>query len=355
MFRVYKAIFVILLTVFNPVFAFGYDDLLPDERDTVDIFQTYSPKVVYVHRISTVKNKNSSELMHVQSGAGSGFVWDKDGHIVTNYHVVHDAGEITVTIGNVTAVAKVVGLEPRKDIAVLKVTAPKALALLKDYVPFVLVPTKTLLVGQTSLAIGNPFGLDHTLTIGIISALGREVPGAGGVMIRDMIQTDAPINPGNSGGPLLDTKGRLIGMNTAIFSKSGSSAGIGFAIAADDIGRIVPQLIQHGRVILPGIGIRFVEPNIAEKLGVKEGLLIAAIIPKSPAAKAGLQPTLKNAWGHVTVGDIIVALNGHITLDYDNFYALISKMHVGDGVTITVLRAGKKIDVKMKTIDIASY
>lgn len=331
------------------------DELMPHERNTVEIFQKFSPKVVYVHRLTTVVNKESFQRMHVPAGAGSGFIWDNQGHIVTNFHVINGADILRVSIGKMTVPAKVVGVEPRKDIAVLEISDAKVLAHLKDFEPFTLRHNADLLVGQSVMAIGNPFGLDHSLTIGVISALGRQVPGAGGVNIRNMIQTDASINPGNSGGPLLDSHGRLLGMNTAIYSNTGSSAGIGFAVPADDIERIVPQLIRNGRVVLAGIGIQRVEPNVAERLGVHEGILIAEILPKSPAAVAGLHGTFRDGYGRIILGDVIVALNGHPVKDYDSLYQLLTEIKVGQEVTLTIERHGKPLNFKMKTIDIAAY
>lgn len=340
--------------VVSTTHALPIDDLLQNERNSVDIFQKFSPKVVYVHRLTTVV-KNPYERLQVPAGAGSGMIWDKEGHIVTNFHVINGADNLTVTLLGVTVPAKVVGVEPRKDIAVLKVNSPKALDLLKDFTPFQIIHSKDLLVGQKAMAIGNPFGLDHSLTIGVISALGRQVPGAGGVTIRGMVQTDASVNPGNSGGPLLDSHGRLIGMNAVIYSNSGSSAGIGFAVPSDDIERIVPQLIKNGRVVLAGIGIQRVEPNIAVKLGVSKGVLIADVIPKTPAAKAGLQGTYRNQWGKIIRGDVIVALNGHPVKNYDQLYNLLNDISVGKSVTVTVDRQGQRINHSMKTIDIAAY
>jgi len=329
------------------------NDLLPNERNTVELFQKYSPNVVYVHRLSTVVKRPFTK-MQVQTGAGSGIIWDNKGHIVTNFHVVNGAEGLSVSIGKSTFAAKVVGVEPRKDIAVLAVTSPKALALLKSIKPLEVIHSRDLMVGQQALAIGNPFGLDHSLTIGVISALGREVPGAGGVTIHEMIQTDASINPGNSGGPLLDSKGRLIGMNTVIFSNSGSSAGIGFAVPSDDIERIVPQLINQGRVVLSGIGVQRVDANAAARLGVNKGIMVADVIPNSPAAKAGLRGTYRDAYGHLHLGDVITAINGQPTNNYDVFYNLLTNIKVGEKIQATVVRQGKTFHVAMRTIDIAA-
>ncbi|WED44638.1 trypsin-like peptidase domain-containing protein [Legionella cardiaca] len=330
------------------------DELLPNERNTVEIFQKFSPKVVYVHRLATVVN-HSYERMQVNAGAGSGIIWDAQGHIVTNFHVINGADNLTVSIGKLTVPAKVVGAEPRKDIAVLAIKSPKALELLKSFTPFELTHTNELLVGQKTIAIGNPFGLDHSLTVGVISALGRQVPGAGGVTIRDMIQTDTSINPGNSGGPLLDSKGRLIGLNTAIYSNSGSSAGVGFAVPADDIARIVPQIIKNGRVMLSGIGIQVVEPHIARRLGIEKGLLVADVLPHTPAAQAKLHGTVRDSWGRIHIGDVITAINGHPVKNYDNFYNILVDIKVGETINLSVLRQGKILNYKLRTIDIAAY
>jgi S1-C subfamily serine protease len=337
----------------SQAFSVALDELLPNERNNVEIFQKFSPKVVYVHRLATVNHAHIKK--HIVAGAGSGIIWDDKGHIVTNYHVIKGADDLAISIGKLTVPAKVIGAEPRKDIAVLAIQSPKALALLKSYVPFELIHSRDLLVGQKALAIGNPFGLDHSLTIGVISALGRQVPGAGGVTIREMIQTDASVNPGNSGGPLLDSKGRLIGLNTAIYSNTGSSAGIGFAVPSDDIERIVPQLIKHGRVVLAGIGIRRVEPGVAARLGVKKGILIADVIPQTPAAQAKLRGTFRDSMGRINVGDVLVAVNGHPVDNYDVLYNLLNSIKVGDGITITVERHNKPLNLKIKTIDIAGF
>ncbi|WP_370637133.1 S1C family serine protease [Legionella sp. 16cNR16C] len=339
---------------FTQANAANVEELLPNERNTVEIFQKFSPKVVYVHRLTTVVN-HSFERSSVPAGAGSGIIWDNQGHIVTNFHVVNGADGLRVSLGKMTVPAKVVGVEPRKDIAVLKISSPQALEYLKTFEAFQLAHNNDLLVGQKVIAIGNPFGLDHSLTVGVISALGRQVPGAGGVNIRNMIQTDASINPGNSGGPLLDSKGRLLGMNTAIYSNSGSSAGIGFAVPADDIERIVPQLIKNGRVMLSGIGIQRVEPNVASRLGITNGILIGDILPHTPADTAGLKATYRDHLGRVVLGDVIVALNGHPVKDYDALYQLLIDIKVGEPITLTVNRHGKNLNFKMKTIDIAAY
>lgn len=337
----------------SPLCAAPTDDLLAYEKNTITVFQKSAPKVIYVHRLKTVGNRGEQKHQ-VPSGAGSGIIWDSKGHIVTNYHVIHGADKLAVGIGKETFPAKVIGAEPRKDIAVLAITSPKALQMLKSYVPFQIARSHDLSVGQKAIAIGNPFGLDHSLTIGVISALGRQMPGVGGVTIRDMIQTDASINPGNSGGPLLDSAGRLIGLNTLIFSQSGTSAGVGFAVPAEDISRMVNQIITNGRVVLAGIGIQRVDPHISSKLGIKKGVLIGEVLPNTPAAAVGLKGTYRQGWGHVSLGDTIIALNGHPVDTYDNLYNLLTEIPVGEKVTVTIKRDNKRMNYLMKTIDVAA-
>ncbi|MDR3443310.1 MAG: trypsin-like peptidase domain-containing protein [Legionella sp.] len=345
---------IILCFIFAvPSYGLSLDSLLPDEQNTIKVFQQASPKVVYVHRLATVIKQHSLQKMQVPDGAGSGIIWDDKGHIVTNYHVIKGADKLAITLNNMTVPAEVVGAEPRKDIAVLQIKAPRALALLKTFKPFDIVHLTDLIVGQKAIAIGNPFGLDHSLSKGVVSALGRQVPGVGGVTIHNMIQTDTPINPGNSGGPLLNSAGQLIGLNTMIYSHTGSSAGIGFAVPADDIAHLVTQIIQHGRVVLSGIGIQSVAPNIAQKLGVHKGILVADVLPGTPASRLHLQGTHRDAWGRVVLGDVIVALNGHAVNNYDALYNLLTEIKVGEKVTISVQRGNRQIDVAMNTIDIS--
>ncbi len=351
--NLWLVIFLFIFSIAKPGFSLNLDTLLPDERNTIEVFQKTSSKVVYVHRLATVTNR-SLQKTHVPDGAGSGIIWDDKGHVVTNFHVINGADDLAITLGNMTVPAKVIGTEPRKDIAVLEIKSPQALKYLKAFQPFDIVHLNDLIVGQKAIAIGNPFGLDHSLSKGVISALGRQVPGIGGVTIHNMIQTDTPINPGNSGGPLLNSAGQLIGLNTMIFSRSGSSAGIGFAVPADDIQRIVTQIISHGRVVLSGIGIQRVEPNIAKKLGIKKGILIADVLPHTPAQQAKLRGTHKDSWGRVVVGDVIVAINAHPIANYDNLYHMLSEIKVGEQVTVSIQRGNKQMDIKLRTIDIAA-
>lgn len=327
--------------------------LLSSELDTIHVFQKASPKVVYVHRMTKVVNPVRQSMHVVPAGTGSGIIWDKFGHVVTNYHVIRKADALAVTLGNVTVPVKVIGAEPRKDLAVIKIESQSVLKSLQSYEPFSISPTNELMVGQTAIAIGNPFGFDHSLTKGVISALGRRVPGVGGVTIHNMIQTDASINPGNSGGPLLDSAGRLIGLNTVIFSQTGSSAGVGFAVPGDEIARTVTQIIKHGRAQLAGIGIQPVDPHLARRLGVESGILIADVLPNTPAAQAKLNPTVRDNWGRMHLGDVIVGINGHPVADYDTLYNILCDVKIGESITLTVQREGVKIYHRMKTIDVA--
>ncbi|HEY5960661.1 MAG TPA: trypsin-like peptidase domain-containing protein, partial [Polyangiaceae bacterium] len=274
-----------------PVIATPVPQLSPtsrteDERNTVAVFARAARSCVFVTQRQTVMDFFGGTAHEIPAGSGSGFIWDTDGHVVTNFHVIADAQRLTVTLNNQeTFIAKVIGAEPRKDIAVLRIDAPKeALLAIDRHAGKV-----DLEVGQKVIAIGNPFGLDQTLTTGVISALGRQVDGIGGVKIREMIQTDAAINPGNSGGPLLDSTGRLIGMNTMIYSRSGASAGIGFAVPGPTIARVVPQLIKFGKVEQVGLGVE-IDPQqrIEQRLGMR-GIVVIATVPGSSAAKVGLR------------------------------------------------------------------
>lgn len=346
-------IFLLISGFCLPGFAATTDDLLASERNTIDVFQKSSPKVVYINRLANIAHSAHQPEHIVPAGTGSGIIWDKAGHIVTNFHVIRGAAAVSVTIGKTTVPAKVIGVEPRKDVAVLVIESPKLLATLNAFTPYEVAPTAGLMVGQKTIAIGNPFGFDHTLTIGVISALGRQVPGAGGVTIHNMIQTDASINPGNSGGPLLDSSGRLLGLNTVIFSQSGSSAGIGFAVPADEISKIVTQIIKKGHVQLAGIGIQPVSPKLARRFGVNQGILIEEVLPNTPAALAQLHPMGRDHWGRMQLGDVIMALNGHPVATYDDLYHLLTEVKIGDEITLTVLRDNLQIYHRMKTIDVA--
>ena len=317
-------------------------DLAADEQNTIDIFQANSPSVVHVTSIALRRGLFSLNAVEIPQGTGSGFIWDKQGRIVTNYHVISDASRVQVAMAdNSTWKAEVIGVAPDKDIAILQISAPG-----DRLQPITVGLSKDLRVGQKVFAIGNPFGLDQTITSGIISALGREIKAITGRMIRGMIQTDAAINPGNSGGPLLDSAGRLIGVNTAIYSPSGAYAGIGFAVAVDVVNEIVPQLIKRGRIIRPGIGVALVDERIAKEIGI-DGALILGVETGSPAEEAGLRPTTQ-VRGEVVLGDIIVAVAGEKIHSYDDLLAEIEKYKVGEQVTLTIQRNNELVDVPVR-------
>jgi len=324
--------------------------MIEDERNTITVFRDVAPAAVFVTQRQVVMDYWGGGAKEVPAGSGSGFIWDKEGHIVTNFHVVQGAegqGSLTVTLQDQTThVAKIKGVEPRKDIAVLKIDVPQ-----DKLVPIRLQDPKTfrLEVGQKAIAIGNPFGLDHTLTVGVISALGRAVDGIGGVQIRDMVQTDAAINPGNSGGPLLDSAGRLIGMNTVIFSKSGTSAGVGFAVPASSIQRVVPQIIRTGRAEQVGIGINIDPQGGLERRAQTRGVLVLGVQAGGPADKAGLRGVKRTANGLV-LGDLLVGVDTHAVNDYDDLYNALDSYQAGQQVTLKVRREGKVIDVPITLV-----
>jgi len=316
------------------------EDLGAAERNTIQIFNAVSPSVVSVANRGLVRDLFGFQVYEVPQGAGSGFIWDKEGHVISNYHVVHRASAVTVTLRDGTTYdAKLVGVDPDHDIAVLKIDAPP-----DTLVPVTSGSSRDLQVGQKVLAIGNPFGLDTSLSVGIVSALGRTIDSMSGRRIHDVIQTDAAINPGNSGGPLLDSAGRLIGINTAIISPSGAYAGIGFAVPVDTVRRIVPQLIESGEVRRAGLGVQIVPDHIARKSGV-EGVPILLAIPGGAAAQAGLQGLRQTRSGQVQFGDILVAVDDTPVTCNDELLAILDRLNAGDRVSLTCVRDGKRRSV----------
>lgn len=318
-------------------------DLQPEERATITLFRQASPSVAYITTLSRQRNLFSLNMLEIPQGSGSGFIWDQEGHIITNFHVIQEASAARVTLADQSEwEAQLVGVAPDHDLAVLYIKAPK-----NQLTPLAVGTSADLEVGQTVLAIGNPFGLDQTLTTGIISALGREITATTGRKIAGVIQTDAAINPGNSGGPLLDSAGRLIGVNTAIASPSGSSAGIGFAIPVDTVNRIVPQLIRQGEITRPGLGIRIGDDRITRNLNIS-GVLVIEVEKGSAAEAAGLRGTRFDARGVAGLGDIIVGIdNDPITTSNDLFNAM-EKRAVGDMVKVTVRRGDTRQTLSMK-------
>ena len=312
-------------------------DLTPEEKGTISIFRHNNPSVVYISTVKRVLNVWTRDISEVPSGTGTGFIWDRNGHIITNYHVVLNNKTARVRLNNKkTYTAKIIGSSKRHDIAVLKIIGEKNL-------PRAIQPGKSnsLIVGQKVYAIGNPFGLEHTLTTGIISALGRTIKNRN-MEMDDLIQTDAAINPGNSGGPLLDSAGRLIGMNVAIYSPSGASAGIGFAIPVDKINRVVPNIIKNGRYLRPHVG--FNANDTANKILLKElgikGVLILQVEPNSPADKAGLIDS-KLINGDLVLGDVITSVNNKPVENVNDFLDIIEQHQLHDTVMLGILRGGK--------------
>ncbi|MBN1652451.1 MAG: trypsin-like peptidase domain-containing protein [Deltaproteobacteria bacterium] len=317
-------------------------DLDASEQATIKLFQAASPSVVFVTTLAVRRDFLSLDVFQIPRGTGSGFVWDNNGFIVTNNHVIQnsDAARVTLVDGSSYS-AKLVGVAPENDLAVLRIEASR-----QKIPPIAIGRSDNLLVGQTVYAIGNPFGLDQTLSKGVISGLGREIPTSQGGSITGLIQTDAAINPGNSGGPLLDSAGRLIGVNTAIFSPTGSYAGIGFAIPVDIVNRIVPQLIGHGRVIRPRIGIRIAEDSLMRRLGI-EGVLILGVDPSSPAQQAGLRGTIQRSDGEIVLGDIIIEMDGKPVRNSGDLFRLLEGHDAGEAVTVQVLRGKSKLDLRV--------
>ena len=321
--------------------------LLESERNTIDLFQRHADSVVFITNNQVRRNFWNRNVSEIPVGSGSGFVWDQKGHVVTNYHVIRGGDSFSVTLADGSAwEAKFVGADPNKDLAVLRIEAPRKLLN-----PVERGRSTGLLVGQKVLAIGNPFGLDQTLTTGIISALGREIRSVAGTTISDVIQTDASINPGNSGGPLLDSAGRLIGVNTAIFSTSGASAGIGFAVPVNTVERIVPQLIDHGRVKRPGLGVRLATDADSRRLGI-QGVIVRDVELGGPAAEAGIQPLMVDRNGRTRIGDVIVGIEDREIRTYDDLYQALDQHEPGDRVTVKLLREGRTVEAKVRLTDL---
>lgn len=351
--------FIVLFSLFFilPLTSFGNTKLTRDmsklvtenEKNTVQIFQDNVASVVNVSNMQLARSPWNYGEVEVPAGAGSGFVWNEDGYIVTNFHVVQGGDSFLISFHKDPKQYKatLVGVEPRQDIAVLKLTEKPA-----KLHPINTGNSSSLLVGQKALAIGNPYGLDQTITEGIISALDRKIDGIGGVKIYGMIQTDASINPGNSGGPLLNSNGELIGMNTVIFSKSGASAGVGFAVPVDSIKRIAPQLVKFGKVTRPGLGIGIAPDELKFRFGMEEGVVISYVDNKGPAVKGGLKGMSQDKFGRIYIGDTIISIDGKKTNNYDDIYHILDDYKGGDTVEVTYKRKGEIRKVKIKLVEI---
>ena len=315
----------------------------PDESATIDLFQRASPAVVFITSIDVRRDFFSMRATQVPRGSGTGFLWDRQGNVVTNYHVIAQAVAYRVTLADrSTWQASVVGVAPSKDLAVLRIDAPQEVLQ-----PLSIGTSSDLLVGQKVLAIGNPFGLDRTLTTGVISALGREIDSMAGFPIRDVIQTDAAINPGNSGGPLLDSAGRLVGVNTQIVSPSGAYAGIGFAIPVDTVNWVVPELLTRGRIERPTLGIRMLTARQMRGLDI-DGALVIEVVPGSGAARAGLRGTSQDRRGRVLLGDVIVEVEGTPIRSTDDLALSLERHRPGDVVSVVVVRDGRRETVEVR-------
>ena len=336
-------------------FNIAPNSLTDDENRLINTFKRVSPGVAF---ITTSVKQGAISLFSLQEqevrvGSGSGFLWDYQGHVVTNFHVIAPKGQIAANVKVKLAEfaeafdARVVGVEPEKDLAVLQIRE-----LAGKVAPVDIGTSNDLQVGQSVLAIGNPFGLDNTLTTGVISATGRDMQGFAGRLIKGCVQTDAAINPGNSGGPLLDSKGSLIGVNTAIYTggTSQGNVGIGFAIPVDTVRRVVNQIIRYGKVVRPTLGINVADDRITKAIGAQlrtklEGALIAEIIPGSPASQTDLQSTYRYADGSIQLGDLITHVDGQPTRQVEDLLSAIEERQEGDIVTLQLLRGCETKDM----------
>ena len=322
------------------------EDLDVDEKSTIALFKRASPAVVNITNLALYRQGFRMTATEVPQGSCSGFLWDERGNVVTNFHVINNGSKFKVTLADGSDWdATVVGGSPDHDIAVLHIDAPRA-----RLTALAIGTSSGLAVGQKVFAIGNPFGLDQTLTTGIISGLGREIRSLSDRKISDVIQTDAAINPGNSGGPLLDSAGRLIGINTAIVSPSGAYAGIGFAVPVDNAARIIPQLISRGQVSRPGLGINYLTNAQARSLGLK-GVVVSDVSPDGGAKEAGLRPAVRYDDGSMDL-DVIVSMDGKAIGKVEDLFDLLDQHAVGDIVRLVVRRGSKQVEVPVKLREI---
>lgn len=315
-----------------------------DETHTIQIFQRAAPSVVFIVNSALLRRLFSRNVYEVPQGAGSGFVWSEEGYIVTNFHVVYNADALTVVLADQTEhEARVVGVDPDHDLAVVQIEVAKG-----KLSPITIGSSHDLKVGQKVLAIGNPFGLDHTLTTGVVSALHRSIDSMTNRTIENVIQIDAAINPGNSGGPLLDSGGRLIGINTMIVSPSGAFSGIGFAVPVDTINEVVPQLIQVGRISRAGIGISLLPDSVARRLAIS-GAIVAEVVPGGPGDRVGLRGATQARKGRsAQLGDVIVAVDGQPVRTVGDLQRLLEPHKAGEQVRLEVVRAGQSREVPVR-------
>lgn len=306
-----------------------------DEENNIEIFKSVSPSVVNITNSRLVRSFYAFNPQEVPQGSGTGFVWNEEGYIVTNYHVVQQADRVTVTLQDGSSyAASAVGVDPDKDLAVLKIDAPDA-----DLVAVRPGDSSLLEVGRKVIAIGNPFGLDTTMTVGVVSALGREIDSVSRRKIRDVIQTDAAINPGNSGGPLLNSLGQLVGVNTAIYSPSGASSGIGFAIPANTVKRIVPELIAYGRVQTPAMGIRQIpQADYYRRQWGIEGVIVLDVFAGTDPDRLGMRGLSRDQRGRIQLGDVIVEIDGQPVRNEDDYADVMEQHSAGDTVEVKTVR-----------------
>ncbi|MEP1470613.1 MAG: trypsin-like peptidase domain-containing protein [Halieaceae bacterium] len=308
-----------------------------DEANSTEIFSKASPAVVFVTNKALRRNLFNLNIQEIPRGSGTGFVWNDSGLVVTNFHVIAGAHRLTVTLQDTTEYdAEVIGIAPEKDLAVLRMIDPP-----EDLSTLPLGDSSELTVGRKVLAIGNPFGLDTTLTTGVVSALGREIKAPSNRLIRGVIQTDAAINPGNSGGPLLNSLGQLVGVNTAIYSPSGASAGIGFAIPVNTVKEVVPQLISYGRVLRPIIGVELASDRWIRRYRIN-GLPVVRVYPGLPAAEAGLRGAYRNSRGEIALGDVITHLNDAAVRNNDDYLSAMEEYEIGDTITVRTRRGDEE-------------
>ena len=319
-----------------------------DEANTTEVFQRASPAVVFVTSSELRRQRFTRNITEIPRGAGSGFVWDaQSGLVVTNYHVVSGADRLTITLVDEQAFqAEVVGLAPERDLAVLRIIDPPG-----NLTELPVGDSSELSVGRKVMAIGNPFGLDTTLTVGVVSALDREIQSPSNRTIRGVIQTDAAINPGNSGGPLLNSLGQLVGVNTAIFSPSGGSAGIGFAIPVNTVSEVVPQLIAFGKIMRPVLGVELASDRWLRRYRV-DGVPIVRTYRGFPAENAGMVGARRGSRGEIILGDVIVEIEGERVANNDEFLSAMEKHRVGDTIDIVTTREGveKRFRVELSEV-----
>ena len=335
-FRFCLGIFLLGITPLCNSQALDYSEFkTTDEENNIEIFKRSSPSVVHITNSRLVRSFYSLNPQEVPQGTGTGFIWNDEGYIVTNFHVVQQANVVTVTLQDGTSYEAVpVGSDPDKDLAVLRIDVLES-----DLSPVILGDSSLLEVGRKVIAIGNPFGLDTTMTVGVVSALGREIDSISRRKIRDVIQTDAAINPGNSGGPLLNSLGQLVGVNTAIYSPSGANSGIGFAIPVNTVKRIVPELITFGRVQTPILGITHIpQPDYYRELWGIEGVIVMDVVPGADPARVGMRGLKRVQRGRIQLGDVIFEIDGEFVGNEDDYANVMEQHRAGDVVSIKTRR-----------------